>query len=71
MGDGSITVGLLGLVNTQVSSANGDIYPGDLITASNVSGIGVKATTAGKIIGRAVGSYSNVDTNAVGKILVY
>jgi hypothetical protein len=70
LGNGSITVGLSGVVNTQVSSANGDINPGDLITASSVPGIGVKATTAGKIIGRAVGSYSNSDTNAVGKILV-
>jgi len=70
LGDRSIPVGLTGLVQTTVSSANGPIKPGDVITASSLAGVGVKAIRPGVIVGRAIEGYDNTDPHAVGSILV-
>ncbi|MEK7604898.1 MAG: hypothetical protein AAB478_00020 [Patescibacteria group bacterium] len=64
-------VALNGRVTVKVSSENGNIQPGDYITTSSIQGVGMKSTKAGMILGRALGSYSNPDTNAVGTILVF
>lgn len=66
--DHPMPVALNGRVLTKVSTENGDIAPGDYITASSTPGVGMKATKAGEVIGRAMQSYS---ASGVGKILVF
>jgi len=64
-------IALSGKVPTKVSSINGSIKKGDLITSSSKKGIGQKATTTGFIIGKALEDYNETDINKVGKILVF
>ena len=59
---------LSGRVPVKVSLSNGDIKIGDPITTSNISGVGMKATEAGYVIGRALEDYSSASPD--GKILV-
>jgi len=61
---------LSGRVPVKISTINGPIKIGDPITSSNIPGVGMKATKAGFIVGRALENYSNPDPNAVDKILV-
>ena len=70
LGSGSIEVGLTGLGKTRVSTKNGPIVPGDSITSSSDNGVGVKATKAGMIVGRALEGYTNSDSHAYGEIMV-
>ena len=69
-GPNTVLVGLLGQLPLQVSSANGNINPGDPLTSSTKPGVAVKATNTGEIIGRAEEGYSNSDTNIIGTIQV-
>lgn len=57
-----------GNVEVKVTSENGDIREGDLITTSSIEGAGMKATKTGYVIGTALGSYSSRDPKAVGRI---
>lgn len=59
-----------GQVYVLVSSKNGTIKPGDLITPSSIPGIGEKATQDGYVIGTALDSYDAANPQAIGKILV-
>lgn len=59
-----------GKVYVRVSTVNGPIKQGDLITTSTIRGIGQKATNFGYVIGAALESYSNSDPKKIGKILV-
>ncbi|MBI2049296.1 MerR family DNA-binding transcriptional regulator [Candidatus Roizmanbacteria bacterium] len=61
-------ISLAGRVPVKVSDQNGEIKIGDPITASSVPGIGMKATKAGYVVGRALNSYSGT---GIGKILVF
>ncbi len=61
-------VALVGRVPTKVSVENGSILAGDLIAASSLPGIGMKATKDGATVGRALESYSG---NGIGIIEVY
>lgn len=56
------------LVN--VTTQNGAIKSGDPITSSTVSGIGMKATQPGYILGTAQEAYGEKDTKKVGSIFV-
>ncbi len=67
LGNESIEVGLVGQIETFVSTQNGPISAGDPITLSPQQGVGTKAITGGMIVGRALQSYSG---NTTGKILV-
>ncbi len=67
LGTASVAVGLVGQIETWVSTQNGSITAGDPITLSATPGTGVKATTAGMIVGRALQSYTG---DTPGKILV-
>lgn len=49
-----VIVGLAGRLPVKVSTKNGDIAPGDLITTSDIPGIGMKATDPGRVIGKAL-----------------
>lgn len=66
-GAASVAVGLVGQIETYVSTENGPIKAGDPITFSTRPGVGVKATSAGMIVGRALHSYTE---NKIGKVLV-
>ena len=57
-----------GNVLVNVSSMNGDIAVGDLITSSSIPGVGMKATKTGYILGRALDPYSSPDKKTVGSI---
>lgn len=61
-----VIVGLSGRVPVKVSTKNGDIKPGDYITTSDIPGVGMKATEAGRVIGKALTGLSGVDTGVVG-----
>ncbi len=56
-----VIVGLSGRVPVKVSTKNGDIQPGDYITTSDIPGVGMKATEAGRVIGKALTGLSGTD----------
>ncbi|NRH21421.1 hypothetical protein HOO68_05230, partial [Candidatus Gracilibacteria bacterium] len=60
-----VIVGLSGRVPVKVSTKNGDIKPGDYITTSDIPGVGMKATEAGRVIGKALTSLTGVDEGLV------
>ena len=64
---GSQAVALSGRVPVKVSTKNGTIAIGDPVTSSDIPGVAMKATSAGKIIGTAMEPYRGSE---VGKILV-
>lgn len=57
-----------GNVEINVTSLNGDIKAGDLITSSTIPGAGMKANQAGYILGRALDDYSSSNKSEVGRI---
>lgn len=59
-----------GDVVVKVSSSNGAISAGDLVTTSEIPGIAQKATVNGFVLGTALESYESPDPAAVGEILV-
>lgn len=59
-----------GNVEVNVSSANGNIKAGDVITSSQYPGIGMKATKTGYVLGTATEDYSSNDPKAIGEIVV-
>ncbi|MEK7552855.1 MAG: hypothetical protein AAB505_01980, partial [Patescibacteria group bacterium] len=63
----SIPLTLAGRVPVKVSNQNGSIRIGDRLTSSSISGVAMRATRAGRVIGRALESY---DDQEIGQILV-
>ncbi len=61
---GSVQVAVGGTVNALVSDINGPVKSGDKITASPISGIGMKATLTSEIVGTAQTSLQSVKTVA-------
>lgn len=59
-----------GKVYVRVTSANGQIGIGDLITTSTLPGVGQKANENGYVIGSALEEYKERNPKKVGKILV-
>ncbi len=59
---------LNGRVPVKVTSENGVIKPGDMITSSSIPGVGMKATNAGKVVGMAIDSFSG---DGIGQVMVY
>ncbi len=57
-GDPMVPVALIGRVEVKVSSENGQINPGDALTTSSSPGVAMKATKAGRVIGKSLGSFS-------------
>jgi len=66
-----VPVALTGRVPVKVSTENGPIQPGDPLTSSSTSGVAMKATQSGPIVGKALESYDNADPTAIGKIMVF
>jgi len=67
-GYASKPIALSGRVPVRVNGENGAIAIGDPITASSVPGVGMRATSAGRIIGYAVEAF---DGNSDGTIVVF
>lgn len=63
-------IALAGRIPVKVTTENGVINAGDPITSSSVPGVGMKASSTGKIIGYALESYSQ-GNGAIGKIVVF
>ncbi|MEN9881166.1 MAG: hypothetical protein RLZZ308_349, partial [Candidatus Parcubacteria bacterium] len=63
--DTPVLVALAGRVPVFVTTENGDIAPGDLLTTSNTSGYAMKATKAGQVIGQAMTGLSGSATGTV------
>ncbi len=57
----TVQVAVAGVANALVSDINGPVAVGDKIEASPISGVGMKARTAGEIIGTAEASLTSVD----------
>lgn len=71
-GGKAVPIALAGRVPVRVSSKNGLIKPGDLITMSDdMPGVGVKATKAGFIVGRSLGFYNDVDPAKAGTVMLF
>ncbi len=73
-GSHSTIVALAGRVPVKVSMENGPIKIGDLLTASSVPGVAMKATKAGQIVGQAMAWYderSVWDGSSVGTIAAF
>jgi hypothetical protein len=64
---GEVQIISSGAATALVSNVNGDIKKGDAITASPLDGVGMKATTAGRIIGSAQADFSASTPGAVSK----
>ena len=68
-GANKVLVGLTGQLPVKVSTENGVIQAGDLLTSSNnLPGVAMKATRAGQIIAKALESYSG---QGIGEIQAY
>ena len=52
----------------RVSTVNGPIKKGDLITSSSVTGVAMKATRSGYVIGSAFEDFTSKNTKEIGKI---
>lgn len=59
-----------GKVFMRVSTVNGKIKKGDLITSSTIPGVGQKATESGFIVATALEDYSANSSKDIGRILV-
>lgn len=59
-----------GTILVNVTSMNGDIKKGDLITSSEKPGVGMKADKTGYVLGAALEDYSSNDKNEIGKVPV-
>lgn len=58
-------VGLLGQVRTKVTTENGEIKKGDLLTLSSIPGVAKKATQTGEVLGTALENYSGTGINRI------
>jgi len=64
-----VPIALSGRVPVKANLENGPIVKGDAITTSSVAGVGMKATSAGKIVGYALEDFTENDAD--GKVLVF
>lgn len=58
----------VGTVYVLVSSLEGPIKKGDMLTTSTIPGVSVKAVKSGYVLGRALESYESADPKQTGKI---
>ncbi|GIW59747.1 MAG: hypothetical protein KatS3mg087_0813 [Patescibacteria group bacterium] len=68
-----VAVALSGRVPVKITSENGNINPGDLITISQTKpGVGMKSTNpSDTIIGKALDKYTSIDINQIGTVLIF
>jgi len=63
-----VLVALAGRVPVKVTTENGPIKPGDLLTSSSTPGVAMKATKAGQIIGQAMMGFEG---EGIGQVLAF
>lgn len=63
-GTTSVKIVTSGTASTLVSDMNGEVKVGDRITASPISGVGMKATTSGLVIATAQSNFSDAESEA-------
>jgi hypothetical protein len=63
-----VALALSGRVPVKVSTENGPIQAGDMLTSSSIPGVAMRATKAGAIIGQALTAYSG---EGVGEVTVF
>lgn len=56
--ENSYNIALVGRVPVKVTNENGEIKAGDRITSSSISGYGVKAINAGRVVGTALDDFT-------------
>lgn len=61
----AVLVALVGRVPVKVTTANGDVHAGDLLTSSAIPGVAMKATAGGRVIGQALSSYTDAGEGIV------
>lgn len=59
-----------GNATVRVSAVNGNIETGDLITTSNIPGVGQKATRNGYVLGSALQSFSSDNPEEIGEVQI-
>jgi F0F1-type ATP synthase membrane subunit c/vacuolar-type H+-ATPase subunit K len=70
VGEDAVPVISNGQVYVLVSSQEGEIKTGDMLTSSTSPGVAVKANKSGYVLGYAMEDYSDPDGSKVGKIVV-
>jgi len=70
VGPNAVPVISNGQVYVLVSSSEGEIKKGDVITSSTNPGVAVKANKSGYVLGNAMEDYTDPDGSKVGKIVV-
>lgn len=65
-GNNTIAVGLAGQVEAFVSAQNGQIKAGDALTISDIPGVGIKSTKAGRIIGTVLENLTADESKVAG-----
>ncbi|MDP2696132.1 MAG: hypothetical protein Q8O87_02665, partial [bacterium] len=65
-----VPITLVGRVPVKISTENGPIAIGDLLTSSSVSGVAMKATEPGRVIGMALEGY-DLNTTNTDRIMVF
>lgn len=68
--DGYSFVSTFGEILVNVSNVNGEIKEGDLITSSEIPGVGIKATESGQVLGTALEDFSPASSEDIGRIFV-
>ena len=63
-------IALTGRVPVKVTTKNGSIKKGDLLTLSSIPGVAMKTNKAGQIIGAALEDYAGA-SDQIGKVLVF
>lgn len=64
----AVIVGLAGRVPVKVTTKNGNIMPGDYITSSDMPWVGMKANEPGRVIGKALTTYTG---EWIGTVMVF
>mgnify|MGYP001585353540 CR=1 FL=1 len=64
----AVPVALAGRVPVKVSTENGPVKPGDMLTSSSFPGVAMKATKAGTIVGQAMTGF---DGEGIGSVMVF
>ncbi|MEI6327447.1 MAG: hypothetical protein WCO78_05015, partial [Candidatus Roizmanbacteria bacterium] len=63
-----VPIALVGRVPVKVTTSNGPIHIGDSIALSSISGVGMKATQAGDVIGQALSEFT---ADGQGTVIVF
>jgi hypothetical protein len=71
MKDPKVPVALAGRIPTNVSTKNGVIHLGDYLTSSEISGVAVKATKAGQVIGIAMEDDTDINPADVHQVTMF